>query len=261
MSRKKSPAYLFEEASLAELANFMDRPTLFAFDLDGTLAPIISEPGGIEIPAAVREEFIVLNKQATVAVITGRSRSDALKHLGILPSYLIGNHGVEGLPGWVERENEFIRMTKDWQSQLDVLLPADIRNGIAIENKGATISIHYRQTENPDAARALILHAAGRLIPQPRRIGGKYVENLLPAGAPDKGVALKVLMREAGFEKGFFAGDDETDEDVFGLADESIFTIRIGACTGSQARFYLRDQDQIPRLLHMLNTILATADS
>ena len=39
-----------------------------------------------------------------VAVITGRSRSDAMQHLAITPHYLIGNHGAEGLPGWESQD-------------------------------------------------------------------------------------------------------------------------------------------------------------
>ena len=38
--------YLFSEAGLAALHDFIDPATLFAFDLDGTLAPIIADPGG-----------------------------------------------------------------------------------------------------------------------------------------------------------------------------------------------------------------------
>jgi len=35
-------------------------------------------------------------------------------------------------------------------------------------------------------------------------------------------------MNQAGCPKGFFVGDDETDEDVFRLDHESIFTVRVG---------------------------------
>jgi len=38
----------------------------------------------------------------------------------------------------------------------------------------------------------MILEAISKLDPQPRRIGGQFIENLIPAGAPDKGNALKI---------------------------------------------------------------------
>ena len=85
---------------------------------------------------------------------------------------------------------------------------------------------------------------------------GKCVENLIPEGAPDKGVALKMLMQQAGCMKGIFVGDDETDEDVFRLDDANLFTIRVGRRTSSGARFYLRKQNEIFLLLREINNIL-----
>lgn len=248
--------YLFENTALSEMRNFIDQNTLLAFDLDGTLAPIVPEPCEMSIPASIRKEFSLLNQRATVAVITGRSRSAAGLHLGVTPAYLIGNHGAEGLPGWEEREKEFVRTIEKWQSQLEILLPNEIRNGIFLENKGTTFSIHYRHANKINASHTLILRAIDRLSPQPRLIGGKYIENLIPRNAPDKGMALKLLMQHAGHTKGFFAGDDETDEDVFRIQDNNFFTVRVGRKKSSKAKFYLRDQGEITRLLSETNAIL-----
>lgn len=255
MSRTELPVYLFGQSGLAALTNFIEPATLIGFDLDGTLAPIVSDPAAIGIPDAIRKEFTRLAAQASVAVITGRSRQDAFMRLGAAPRYLIGNHGAEGLPAWLENKNEFIRTTGDWQNQLESLLPLEGRAGIVIENKGATLSIHYRQAQNRSATHALILSAIARLLPQPRRIGGKCVENLLPAGAPDKGAAFYLLMQQEGFSKGFFIGDDETDESVFRLDQENIFTVRVGKTTGSRASFYLQNQHEVARLLSTLNAL------
>jgi trehalose 6-phosphate phosphatase len=63
-------------------------------------------------------------------------------------------------------------------------------------------------------------------------------------------------MQQEGFTKGFFAGDDETDEHVFRLDHENIFTVRVGKCVGSQATFYLRGQYEVARLLREINRIL-----
>jgi trehalose 6-phosphate phosphatase len=253
MSSSGRLTYIFKDTGLAGMKSFIDQATLFAFDLDGTLAPIADDPDTIGIPGAIREEFAVLNEQAAVAVITGRSRSDARMYVGAAPRYLIGNHGAEGLPGWEDREDQFIRTASQWQSQLDALLPIANRAGIVVENKGATLSIHYRHAGRIRLTHALILCTIDRLVPRPRRISGKYVENLIPNTAPDKGVALQLLMQQAGFPKGFFVGDDETDEDVFRLDNENIFTIRVGRRTGSRASFYLRGQHEIIRLLREIN--------
>lgn len=256
MSVSEHLSYLFKDAALASMRSFIARDTMFAFDLDGTLAPIAPDPGTIGIPEAIRQEFATLNENADVAVITGRALSDARLHLGVAPRYLIGNHGAEGLPGWENRENEFVRTTNQWQCQLDVLLPIEDRTGILIENKGTTLSIHYRHAENIELARTMILYAISHLAPQPRRIGGKCIENLIPADAPDKGAALRLLMHQTGCRKGFFAGDDETDEDVFRLKNENIFTVRVGKKNGSSARYYLQGQHEIVQLLREINKII-----
>lgn len=256
MSMNERSSYLFGKVALSKMRSFIDRTTLFAFDLDGTLAPIAPEPCVIGIPDPIKKEFTILKQQAAVAVITGRSRLDALHHIGISPRYMIGNHGAEGLPGWESREDEFIRMANHWQCQLDNLLPVENRGGIMIENKGATLSIHYRHAGNIEEAHALILRTIDRLVPQPKRIGGKYVENLIPEGAPDKGFAIKLLMQHSECPKGFFVGDDETDEDVFRLDNVNLFTIRVGRKTSSRARFYLRGQNEIVLLLREMNSVL-----
>lgn len=256
MSRIESPVYLFGKKGFSALKNFIEPGMLFAFDLDGTLAPIVSDPAAIGISAPVQNAFTRLAEQAAAAVITGRSRADAFKYLGRTPRYLLGNHGVEGLPEWQARENEFARTVKGWLNQLNDLCPVAPENGIFIENKGFSLSIHYRQTQNRQAAQNMILSAIQKLSPQPRRIGGKCVENLLPADAPDKGAAFLIMMHQGKYEKGFFVGDDETDESVFRLDQQNIFTVRVEKAAPSSAKFYLRKQSEIARLLNTLNKLL-----
>ncbi len=256
MTHKVAMTYLFSDAGLEALREFIDPETLFAFDLDGTLAPIASDPGGIHVPAAVQEALANLRKRAMIAIITGRSRKDAQRHLRVVPQYLVGNHGAEGLPGWERCEEEYRQLTGSWEKQLRRGIPDDTDSGIVVENKGMSLSIHYRSARDRAAARSFVLDAIGQLIPGPRVVGGKCVENLLPAEAPDKGAALMQLMRRAGREKGFFVGDDRTDEDVFRLDGDRLFTVRVGTGRKSQARFFLRSQREIPLLLRHINDAL-----
>jgi trehalose 6-phosphate phosphatase len=261
MTQKVAMTYLFSDAGLEALRGFIGPGTLFAFDLDGTLAPIAADPGGIRVPAAVQEALADLRNRAMIAIITGRSRKDAQRHLRVVPQYLVGNHGAEGLPGWEPREEEFRQLTGGWKKQLRRSIPGDGDSGIVVENKGMSLSVHYRNAPDRGAARSLVLDAIRQLIPGPRVVGGKYVENLLPAEAPDKGEALVQLMRRAGREKGFFVGDDRTDEDVFRLDGDRFFTVRVGTGRKSQARFFLRGQREIPLLLGHINDSLTRRDT
>jgi trehalose 6-phosphate phosphatase len=249
--------YLFSDTGLAALHDFIDTATLFAFDLDGTLAPIAANPGDIRIPQAVQTALAELKDRTEMAIITGRSRIDALHHLGVEPQYLVGNHGAEGLPGWEQYEEDFRRVAGEWERQLHRMIPTGKNPDIVVENKGMSVSVHYRGAGNRSAARSFMLDTIGRLVPQPRVVSGKYVENLLPEEAPDKGVALLQLMNRAGCAKGFFVGDDQTDEDVFQLDREEIFTVRVGIWTRSRACYFLRDQGEILLLLRHINDALA----
>lgn len=256
MNERTYAAYLFDARAQEELAAFVDGQTLFAFDLDGTLAPIVPDPATIGIPADIQKALIALAACAPVAVITGRSRHDALSHLPVTPRYLIGNHGAEGLPGWDSRENRFVRAAQIWQNHLGDYFGPDYPEGVEIENKGATLSIHYRRAVNIPAAHDIILQAIDRLTPKPVRISGKFIENLIPKGAPDKGAALGILMEKEKFKKALFTGDDDTDERVFSLDRSKIFSIRVGEDSGSRAAFYLHGQHEVAKLLRILKAIL-----
>lgn len=245
--------YLFSPQGRAELAAFVDATTLFAFDLDGTLAPIVPDPAAIVIPASVRQRLLQLNVLAPLAIITGRSRADALFHLGFTPRYLVGNHGAEGLPGKEASGEDFIRLCQGWKKQLQQLLAAMAGNGILLEEKGETLSLHYRQALDPLNAQALLLGAIAHLIPPPRRVTGKFVENLVPQGAVDKGVALEMLMGDLPGQRAIFVGDDVTDEDVFRLKNVDILGIHIGLDDQTAAAYYLVDQSEV---LELLNSIV-----
>jgi trehalose 6-phosphate phosphatase len=241
--------YLFTESGFRDLDCFVDKKTLFAFDLDGTLAPITSDPRTIVIPEKIKNGLARLVNLAVVAIVTGRSRDDAQSHLGIVPQFLIGNHGAEGLPGWQARERDFTEISSSWEKQLRGLLSPEKVSEIFLENKGTTISIHYRAAHNKRQTRVLLLQSIEKLIPKPRRIPGKCVENLLPATAPDKGTAIGYLLDLSGSSMGLYVGDDATDEEVFMLEGDRLLTVGIGTGSGSQARYRLRRQSEVARLL------------
>jgi trehalose 6-phosphate phosphatase len=257
VTRMRRITSLFSESGLTALRSFVDHATLFAFDLDGTLTPITANPEGILVSEATKEELCRLINCAPVAVITGRSRSDALTHLGITPRFLIGNHGSEGLPGWEEREKGFVDMCVDWERQLGKILFSGHAFGISIENKGTSLSIHYRAACSRRKARTMILKGIDLLVPQPRRVGGKCVENLLPKGAPDKGMAVLHLMDLMKWPKGFYVGDDVTDEDVFRLDRNGLFTVRVGTMQTSHAQYRLQSQRETVLLLREINQIFS----
>ncbi|MDD2272582.1 MAG: trehalose-phosphatase [Desulfuromonadaceae bacterium] len=248
--------YMFSPKGVEELCSFVDAATLFAFDLDGTLAPIVDEPAAITINDEVRQALIQLNNLATVTIITGRSRSDAMSHLGFTPRFLVGNHGAEGLPGETTSAQDFTTVCNGWINQLELLLPDMSANGILLETKGQTIALHYRQASDPVKAQNSILAAFADLIPLPRVVSGIFVENIAPQDAPHKGAALESLMAHLKCTRAIFVGDDVTDEDVFNLRNPSILGVRVGNDPKSAALSYLKDQHEMVRLLREIISLL-----
>lgn len=250
--------YLFSAAGHAALRAFVSPSTLFAFDLDGTLAPIVDDPAGITIPDEIRHALIQLDGMAPVAIITGRSRADALPHLGFTPRHLIGNHGAEGLPGGETTAQEFARQCREWKTQLAGFLPDSSISGISVEEKGLTLSLHYRQASDPAEARKTIRAAIARLKPAPRVVSGIFVKNVAPRDAPHKGAALEALMGHLACGHAIFVGDDVTDEDVFRLRNPAILGIRVGRDRESAAGCYLRGQHEMARLLREVISLLGS---
>jgi trehalose 6-phosphate phosphatase len=82
---------------------------------------------------------------------------------------------------------------------------------------------------------------------------GKLVVNLLPDGAPHKGIALEELRAREGADTAVFVGDDVTDEDVFELdRPGKLLGIRVGQSRSSAAPFYIRNQLEVDALLERL---------
>lgn len=229
------------------LQKFTSGNVLAAFDFDGTLAPITAEAGLAELRPVTRKLLRHLTSLYPCIVVSGRSRADVRKRLrGIRFDEIIGNHGIEP---WNSSQG-IARAVGTW-------IPFLKRNlvrfhGVVLENKRFSLSIHYRKERYKRRALRAIVKLA-RTLSGARLVGGKQVVNIIPRGAPDKGCAVERARRKFRCENVIYVGDDETDEDVFALAPERRFlTIRVGTKKPSLARFHIRDQREIDRLLRTM---------
>lgn len=249
------PTYLFHAAELAAFGRYMAPDTLFAFDLDGTLAPIVEDYGAAKVSKPIRAALQRLGGLAKVVVITGRSRKDAVGILGFEPQLLIGNHGAEW-PGADTRNWQFVQLCLKWRENLhDALF---YEPGVEIEFKGESLSIHYRKAPDPERVLSLIHAELDGLEPPPRRFGGKCVVNVVPAEALGKGGALAAAMERLGATRSVYFGDDETDEEVFRLKREDVFGVHVGRDDQTAAAYYLNQQSE---MLGLLQSILASLES
>ena len=240
--------YAFSPEGVACLAAVLATRPLLAFDIDGTLAPIVARPDEARLPDAVQRCLGELAERTDVAIITGRSVDDARRMLAVEPHYLVGNHGAEGIAAWKERSEGFARTVRAWHETLrgcDALA----ESGVTIEDKRYSLSLHYRRARDHDAARRAILDCLATLVPAPKVIDGKAVVNLLPPDAPDKGEALRALIAQGRAANVLYVGDDDTDETVFGLHLPSVLTLRVEPSAESAAALFLRDQSEVLTLM------------
>ena len=206
-----------------DLAPFVAEPERSAllFDIDGTLAPIVLDPGEAAVPARTRALLAELQgRYALTACITGRRALEARRIVGLDSILYVGNHGLERLePGApvavtdpaLEPLAASVRAfaSRAYGSPLEAL-------GVRLEDKDAIWSFHWRGVPDEDAAQeALSLVAADAerkgLVPH----WGRKVLEIRPPVATDKGTAVETALDSRPIARALYAGDDTTDLDAF----------------------------------------------
>lgn len=237
----------------ATLAAFAASNVLLAFDYDGTLAPIASTPSRARLPVTTRRLLTSIAHCYPCVVISGRRLDDVMKRLEGIPIwYVFGNFGHEPAP----HGHRPLTGVGDWARRLTERLPT--HRGLVIEEKAYSVTIHYRHVRDKRRALAAIEHAVSEL-PDARAIGGTQALTLLPRGGPDKGVALQQARRLFHCDKALYIGDDDTDEDAFASAPpDRLLAIRVGTKRTSAARYRLKRQADMDRLLRTLLALRPT---
>lgn len=193
----------------AVLAPLVDAPgeTALVFDVDGVLAPIVARPELSRVPEETREELgSVATRYLLVACVSGRAGDDAARLVGVGGVRYVGNHGLE----LDSRAEELAARVASFRDTVEW----------PVEDKRLSLTYHYREAADEEAARAELERVAQRardegLVPR----WGRKVLEIRPPVAADKGTALAALLAESGARRALYAGDDTTDLDAFaGLA-------------------------------------------
>ncbi|HAR41077.1 MAG TPA: trehalose-phosphatase [Bdellovibrionales bacterium] len=243
--------YLFGGNNIRVLESLSFTETLYAFDFDGTLAPIVADPDKARMSKETERLLEKLSSIVPIAIISGRGLKDLAPKIPPGPKYLIGNHGLEGLPS-ATAIHELEDMCGRWKAILNPLLKKLRDPGVFLEDKGYSLAIHYRNSRLKKRARESILAVLQSIDNDAKVIPGKLVLNLVPARGPHKGLALSRVILHSRAKFGFYIGDDYTDEDVFSINERRLMTVRVGRNQKSQARYYLRRQSEITLLLQHL---------
>jgi trehalose 6-phosphate phosphatase len=221
------------------------RRALLAFDFDGTLAPMGTDPTATRMRTETAELFAALAHAAPVAVITGRSVHDVAHRLdGASLLAVIGNHGAEPSPFAA-------RAVKEVKAWMPVLKATVARlHGVQIEDKGQSVSVHYWHAPDPAAVTSAMEALVPTLPHAVKLVHGIGLVNLIPDGAPDKGDAVHTLVQEHQLSTALFVGDELTDEAAFRAARAlGGIGLRVGRWHESAADFHVATQLDIEAVL------------
>ena len=183
-------------------------------DFDGTLAPIVSRPQDARLLDGARELIEALrDRLGVVAFISGRGLRDVRERVGVPGLAYAGNHGME-----IQRVGEepaVAEAVSAWRPALDEYAAGQAADpaavpGVEIEDKGATLSVHWRNAPDPGAAHAWL---EGPRAAAARDAGlavtwGRMVMEVRPPTAIDKGTAARELVAAAGARAALHIGDD-----------------------------------------------------
>ncbi len=212
-------------------------------DIDGTLAEFAATPYEVRIDKQLIDALPLLRARygGALALVTGRSITDVDRIFPDLDVLVAGQHGCErrdaqGTVHLHASDPAILKKLRDLFSAFAARHP-----GLLLEDKGATVALHYRQSPQladdvQSMARSTFAAAGwdGYSLWE-----GKQLVEIRPDGR-DKGKAITDFMHEPPFagRVPVFVGDDVTDEDGFvAVHDMGGWSVKVGrGRTGAQYR-------------------------
>ncbi len=242
--------------------------TLF-LDLDGTLAPIVSDPAKTRVPKGVLETLGQLQNlpRVRIGIISGRSLHKTRELVKVPGLVRAGNHGLEiegpGLyfvhPRARKYQGRIARICRNLEGLLQGY------EGVLVENKGLSASIHYRCVDrayHKDIFAAVGLAVADEVEGIAQSHGKKVIE-LRPEVGWNKGTAVLHILRSfygpswQDLTLTLYMGDDETDEDAFLALKGQGVTVLVGKPERKTAAAYYLDHfgEVEPALKELLSMV------
>lgn len=211
------------------------RGTGFFLDFDGTLAPVVPDPGSAQIAPGGRSALEALAaRYRIVAMISGRGATDLQRRVGADGPRYFGLYGAEEMHG-----SELIQasMAPEWRKRARRLaqeagkfIEESGLGGCEVEYKDLAVSIHYRKRSEPDPPEQLRRWAEGNAARISFRVGvGRKVLEIKPDSVSKAGV-FKRLAVQSGVKNAVIAGDDSADVEMMEAAPDLILghLLRVG---------------------------------
>lgn len=261
------PKYLFDKRYRAwntlqnELLN-LNRPIFIFLDYDGTIVPIQEKPKQAILPESTRLllDDIAQHSNTYVGIVSGRSMNDIRRMVKLTSLFYIANHGYEIYSRKIKWSHPLVTDTVPILKKLRANFEKILKKiqGVLIENKIITLSIHYRQLSGtPVYSLKKIIKSKVQMYSRSLKItSGKKVFEIKPRINWNKGKAIFKLIELFNVTAKpliVYIGDDRTDEDAFRLLPREAFTIYVGNNCSSKAKYFLNHPDEVVSLLKKLN--------
>jgi trehalose 6-phosphate phosphatase len=219
-------------------------------DFDGTLSPIVADPELARPLPGVPELLGKLGRRyAVVAVISGRPPEFLERRLGRPHGVrLIGLYGLEevGQPAGPAVDADALARWRSVMARLAAQAEREAPPGVVVEDKGAGLTLHFRQAPAAEAwARRFGAAAAAEgVVVQ----GARMAVELRPAIHSDKGTVVRALA--AGCAAACYVGDDLGDLAAFEALSE------LASSGAAVARVAVRDRESPPALVEAADLVL-----
>jgi len=186
--------------------------------------------------------------------------------VGISGIIYAGNHGLEIEGPGINFVNPVAEELKPILRLVHYVLSRSLATirGVFVENKGLSLSIHYRLSEENRVSEVerIVKEFVGRgeAAGLAKITSGKKVVEVRPAIAWDKGKAVKLIMKRqarGGRKSGFlpiYMGDDLTDEDAFKVIESyGGIAVYVGEENDlSVANYFLRSPTEVEDCINKL---------
>lgn len=266
------PTYLFERngGGWDRVRNGLIsyRSVVLFLDYDGTIVPIQPRPELARLKSETVDilQSILESPNFFVCIVTGRSIENIRNLVNMNDVSFIGNHGFEIWhkgkhwihPAANKSRPPLRRVARELKKVTEHI------DGIAIENKVFTVSIHFRNVARRYEAhiKRALTQVVGLNDTMFTLTTGKKVCEIRPNIDWDKGKGVMRWLRMSRLQKPLviYIGDDRTDEDAFRVIGDDGITISVGYRRKSLAQYYLRnDRDVLVFLEKMKSLRVRTA--